>query len=436
MPSVRSLFLPRAAVYDRITRSAIARGVSSTAQTNEATVATSADGHRLTQVAELVTEQAVRVTFEDGASAKFHKLWLRDHCSCVHCRHPDTRQRQVDTASIPLNAEVRRCEVTTAGGALAIDWGAPVRGTTCTTSEFEAEWLRTYAYALEGGAEKPLASPYPQAYRQPCLTTKKLWAGDGFRLPTHTYTASVDNIEPVMRDLYAYGLVRVADTPSSMDDTEKLATKIGFVLRTIYGTMWTTRPTDEAESYNDTASSDLELLHHTDGTYMREPPGLQIFNCVAQAGTGGASRYVDSFYVAETLRTEDPDAYRVLSSTALPYFAVDTDAHLATMEPLIRVDHAGNIVQFRLNDYDRAPLTHLSFAEVGAFYQAHRKLLEIMRRPEMEFRTKLQVGDMMIVDNQRVTHGRDAFSGGDRALIGCYIGRTEYESRLRVLGII
>uniref|UniRef100_M4BSJ9 trimethyllysine dioxygenase n=1 Tax=Hyaloperonospora arabidopsidis (strain Emoy2) TaxID=559515 RepID=M4BSJ9_HYAAE len=435
MHSLRSRLLPHGYIYDRITRPSIARGVS-TVQRNKEMVVVEGD-KRLTKVAELVSEQAVRVTFEDGATAKFHKLWLRDHCCCEHCRHPETRQRQVDTASIPMNLQFHRCEVTNAGGALVIDWDASVRGSNCTASKFNAEWLRTHAYALEGGNAKDSATvPYPKSYRQPRLTTKKLWAGDDFRLPTHAYRACVENIEPVMRDLYAYGLVRVADTPSSMEDTEKLATKIGFVLRTIYGTMWTTRPTEEAETYNDTASSDQELLHHTDGTYMREPPGLQIFNCVAQAGTGGESRYMDSFHVAETLRAEDPNAFRVLSTTMLPYFTVDTDAHLATMEPLIRVDWAGNIVQFRHNDYDRAPLTHLSFAEVGEFYKAHRTLLEIMRRSRMEFCTKLQVGDMMIVDNQRVTHGRYAFNGGDRALIGCYIGQTEYESRLRVLGII
>ncbi|TDH73255.1 hypothetical protein CCR75_000509 [Bremia lactucae] len=106
------------------------------------------------------------------------------------------------------------------------------------------------------------------------------------------------------------------------------------------------------------------------------------------------------------------------------------------MEPLIGLDYAGNITQFRHNDYDRAPLTHLNCDQVFKFYEAHRNLLEIIRRPEMEFCTKLKVGQMMVIDNQRVMHGRNAFHGKDRALVGCYIGRTEYESRLRVLGII
>ncbi|CAH0522105.1 unnamed protein product [Peronospora belbahrii] len=431
---LRSLLRSNSVVSNRIIRPWNARGLASSLEQVDKLLDRN---DRITRVSELANEQAVCVTFDDGATAKFHKVWLRDHCRCEHCMHPETLQRQLNSASIPMDSPLHRLEVTNAGAAVAIKWDAPVLGSPCTSSEFDATWLRNHAYALEGGNAKDLVTaPYSKSYRQPRLTTKQLWAGDDFTLPTHDYKSCMDNIEPLMRDLYVYGLVHVSCTPSSMEATEKFAQKIGFVQRTIYGTMWTTNPTNEAEGYNDTALTNLELLHHTDGTYMRDPPGLQIFNCVAQAGTGGESRYVDSFHVTETLKKEDPEAFRVLSTTALPYFAVDNDAYLATMEPLIRVDYAGNIVQFRHNDYDRAPLTHLSFAEVGEFYKAHRTLLDIMRRPEMEFCTKLQVGNMVVVDNQRVLHGRHAFQGGDRALVGCYIGQTEYESRLRVLGII
>lgn len=428
---LRNLLLSNVTLFSGIVGSTGARGFAS------AQVDKLLDGERILKVSELANDHAVRVTFEDGVSAKFHKLWLRDHCRCKHCMHPETLQRQLDTASIPMDTPFHRLEVANAGAAMTIKWNKPVLGSPCTASEFDAAWLRAHAYALEENSTTDSnTTPYPKSYRQPRLTTKVLWAGNDFKLPTHDYQECMDNIEPLMCDLYVYGLVHVSGTPSSMEATKTFSKKIGFVQRTIYGTMWTTNPTNEAEGYNDTASTNLELLHHTDGTYIREPPGLQIFNCAAQAGDGGESRYVDSFHLAETLKNENPEAFRVLSTTALPFFAVDNDAHLATMEPMIRVDYAGNIVQFRHNDYDRAPLTHLSFAEVGEFYQAHRVLLDIMRRPEMELCIKLQVGDMMVVDNQRVLHGRHAFQGGDRTLIGCYIGQTEYESRLRVLGII
>lgn len=270
---------------------------------------------------------------------------------------------------------------------------------------------------------------------QQTLTTRTLW-DRSLEIPKHDFAATMADLKPMMTDLYKYGLVMVTATPSSMDETERFSRKIGFVLRTIYGEMWTTNPQTAEQEYNDTASTNLELLHHTDGTYMRDPPGLQIFNCIAQAGEGGESRYIDTFNVVEKLRVQNPEAYRFLSTTPVNYHHFDDDAHLATMEPIIRLDHAGNVVQFRHNDYDRAPLTHLSFAEVEQFYRHHRALMQIMRDESLEATLKLRVGEMIVVDNQRVMHGRHAFNGGERSLIGSYIGRNEYDSRLRVLGII
>ncbi|TMW57978.1 hypothetical protein Poli38472_013452 [Pythium oligandrum] len=380
----------------------------------------------ITRVHELRDQRAIEVTWDDEYSAKFHKKWLRDHCTCPICLHPETLQRQVDTASIPADPVITT--LASDKGSVSIAWQGKVRGTTCQASQFDAEWLRMHAYS-----DGP--HTYPRNHRQQTLNGMALW-DRSLQLPSHPFNDAIDDIKPVMEDLYKYGLVMVHATPSSMDETEKFSRKIGFVLETIYGTMWTTNPQTEEQEYNDTASTNIELLHHTDGTYMRDPPGLQIFNCIAQAGEGGDSRYVDAFHVAERLRRQNPAAFEFFTKTPLHYHHYDRDAHLATMEPIIQLDHAGNIVQFRHNDYDRAPLTHLSFEETELFYKYHGELLSLLRDPSMEFRVKLQVGQMIIVDNQRVMHARDAFSGGERALIGCYIGRTEYESRLRVLNII
>lgn len=84
-----------------------------------------ANAARVTRVDELPSEQAVRVTFEDGASAKFHKLWLRDHCRCPQCLHPDTKQRQLDTASIPFDTPFQSIGVNDKG-AVAISWTSDV----------------------------------------------------------------------------------------------------------------------------------------------------------------------------------------------------------------------------------------------------------------------------------------------------------------------
>ncbi|GAB9463561.1 Trimethyllysine dioxygenase [Globisporangium polare] len=379
------------------------------------------------RVQELAGESAVAVTWQDGFSAKFHKLWLRDHCTCSECLHPETKQRQIDTASIALDPALHKLEVSD-DGAVTIAWDDSVKGTTCRASSFDSQWLRDHAYSSGLG-------PYPHNHHQQTLATRALW-DHSLSIPKHDFQATMADLKPAMADLYKYGLVMITGTPSSMDETERFSRKIGFVLRTIYGEMWTTNPQSEDQEYNDTASTNMELLHHTDGTYMRDPPGLQIFNCVAQAGEGGESRYIDAFHVVEKLRKQDPEAYRFLTTTPVNYHHFDNDAHLAAMEPIIQVDHADNVVQFRHNDYDRAPLTHLPFELVEKFYKHHRTLMKILRDESMEATLKLRVGEMIVVDNQRVMHGRHAFDGGERSLIGSYIGRNEYDSRLRVLGII
>ncbi len=42
---------------------------------------------------------------------------------------------------------------------------------------------------------------------------------------------------------------------------------------------------------------------------------------------------------------------------------------------------------------------------------------------------------MVVFDNRRVLHGREAFdpASGYRRLLGCYVDRGEWDSRIRVL---
>lgn len=83
---------------------------------------------RVTKVEELAEQSAVRVTWDDEKTAKFHKKWLRDHCACPACQHPDTRQRQIDTASIPADPQLTSLAVSNEKGGIAIQWhGSVVR---------------------------------------------------------------------------------------------------------------------------------------------------------------------------------------------------------------------------------------------------------------------------------------------------------------------
>ena len=68
------------------------------------------------------------------------------------------------------------------------------------------------------------------------------------------------------------------------------------------------------------------------------------------------------------------------------------------------------------------------------YYDAYRTFSLMLESSGFQMRFKLDPGDLYIVDNTRVMHGRTEFSGeGNRHLQGCYADRDSLYSRLRVL---
>jgi len=94
----------------------------------------------------------------------------------------------------------------------------------------------------------------------------------------------------------------------------------------------------------------------------------------------------------------------------------------------------------RINLYDRAPLRAVggvSAEDQRRFYSALRAFAELAARaPEAVARVALKPGQVLLVDNWRVLHGRTAFEGGQRHVCGCYVARTELASAARVLGLL
>ena len=79
-----------------------------------------------------------------------------------------------------------------------------------------------------------------------------------------------------------------------------------------------------------------------------------------------------------------------------------------------------------------API-RLDFDDVVPFYKALFKFRTMLESEESQFRFRLQRGDLLLLDNERVLHGRIGRSVGVRHLQGCYADRDGLLSTLRVL---
>jgi len=69
------------------------------------------------------------------------------------------------------------------------------------------------------------------------------------------------------------------------------------------------------------------------------------------------------------------------------------------------------------------------------YYRAFRTFMAATRDPAETIAFKLKAGEMVVFDNRRVLHGREAFNPatGHRLPRGFYIDRGEIDSRIRVL---
>jgi len=231
--------------------------------------------------------------------------------------------------------------------------------------------------------------------------------------------------------------------------------------RTLYGSVWSTSSRHQVEgtSIADSAYGTDGLPLHTDFTYVRDPPGLQVFTMRAPALVGGESVFADGLAIAEELRVVNPAAFHTLSTVPRTYQSLDhaTGWSLHGSGPIIQLrdDDRWTIQGIRHNDLDRLPdlppppgavvprttQNTTTTADDDDFYrtldEAHKAWDELLGQDKFRLVMKLKPGDTMVVANQRCLHGRYSFrstTDSARTVMGCYVSQDELSSRFRMAG--
>jgi len=355
-------------------------------------------------------DNSLVVIWTDGVTTHYPWLWLRDHAHDPDTLHPTTQQRQLFTARVPRALRGLSTEVL--DEALHITWDMLE-----PTSVLPVSFLERYRY--------------PRVARVAVEVPVTLWKGASLTSPTiaHELVMNTDGgLRQWLTTTLQYGFCLVSGTPPTAAATEALARRVGYLRETIFGGFWQFTA-DLAKA--DTAYTTLELRGHTDATYSNDAPGFQVLHCLQFNGDGGESTIVDAFAVARRMESEHPDEFETLSTVMVPGQYIGDGAHLMATRPVFRHDHTGRLVQVSFNNYDRAPFL-LAEADMIAFYDALRVFEELANDPAMQWRHVLQPGEVLLLDNWRVLHGRAAYTG-DRQMCGAYLNREDVDSRLRTL---
>ena len=352
----------------------------------------------------------VMLTWNDQLASRFEATWLRHNCTCVSCMDPNSGQRLIDITDLPETVRVADASIDDLGNQLSLAF-APDDHRSC----YDSAWL----YAFARGAAAPL----------------ELWGAElSGGLPEAEYETVLGDRRALARWLAyvrSHGFALLRQVPVVDGEIARVAELFGFIRETNYGRLFDviTQPNPSNLAY-----SGEPLGVHTDNPYRDPVPGLQLLHCLKASQDGGRTVLVDGFRAGARLRDESPDDFSLLSTWPVPFEFCDSDVSLKAYGRIIDTDGLGRIVGIRYNTRSVAAFD-LPPELMPVFYDAYRRFAQALRQPDLELEFALEPGDLLIVDNRRVLHGRRGVADGKRHLQGCYADRDALDSFVRMAGI-
>jgi len=347
-----------------------------------------------------------------GGETYFNYHWLRD--ACPSAIDPQTRERVFDITALDAPPAARQARLTEQ--ALEIEWANEDHVTRLPLDRLEA-------FAQNG--QRP----------DPADLARRLWYAGHDSAFLRITQAEVEGTDAgrarLARALIEEGVALVTGMENSDESLPRLVRQLGPVTPTAEGEYFEVRleiaPTNLAFT-----AGPLEM--HTDLPGEEMAPGVQFLHCRANTVEGGRSLFLDGAAVAETLREEDPEAFRLLATHSIPFFYRHDGWDYRARQRVIELDAHGRVSGVTISQHLQDDMD-LPQDILDAYYPAFCKLIRMMQDDRFLCRFRLKAGECIVFDNHRIVHGREGFSAesGERHLRGCYTDRGATWSTYRVL---
>ncbi len=345
----------------------------------------------------------------DGVDRTFHALWLLDRSLDPADADPTNRQRLFDPADVPSDLTIEAA-FDDSSGAIGVAFNDG------TTRTFTLSQLRQWT------GDDLDAPPTPRAWAHLDALPSISW---------HEVCRGGDALCDVIGAFHELGCFVITGSPTAPGSLLDIAGRFGRVSPTSFGTLFDVRSVPDPE---DLAYTSVGLSAHLDQPYRRPTPGLQFLHTLVNEAPGGESTVVDGLAAIEALRRHDPSWFATLCDLPIEFrYDIGTDVVVATA-PVIELHPDGTLRQFRFSPrLDFAPYAEPTVLD--AYYAARRWIAEWLNDPAHQIEFKMAPGDVLVVDNHRVLHGRRPFdaAGGHRHLQGCYIDHDGPATMWRLL---
>ncbi|KAL5463316.1 hypothetical protein EMCRGX_G032208 [Ephydatia muelleri] len=354
------------------------------------------------------------VTWPDGAQNTYSAVWLRHNCECSACKQPHSGQKVVDAGEVTQNLHISSDGAS--DGLVKLKWRY-VNGLQ-HSGFISTQQLRESVYTEP--QDPPVATALPH------ITHGEL------------YTESRHGLWSFLKYLNDYGMCLVTGVPAREQEVKKFTESIfEHVQTTIYGQVFDVVSTPIPINI---AYTPVKLDLHMDLAYYESPPGLQLLHCLKfdDCVTGGESVLLDSLPVLEELKRKYPTYFDTLVSIPATFQKIHYErqnpTHMVYRRPHITVNRHRKVIGFFWAPVFEGPLV-ASKEDVDQYYKAYSCLSELFQNSTLKIQHRLTVGELLVFNNRRVLHGRNAFTlnGGIRHLQGAYVNIDEFKSTFEFL---
>ena len=334
-------------------------------------------------------------------------MWLRDNIPSG--RHRNEGQRTFDITELP-SVEIR--DVRLANDQVTIAFGD-------IEDTFLGDWLRHFDFGLADAGVTPTPTLWDASFQ------------DGISFAEYKILHEDRGaLLPWLEHVRDWGFALLTGTPAQPGTVEEVVGLFGHVRETNYGRVFDVVVEPDPANLANTAG---RIGMHTDNPYREPVPGLQLLHCIVNDSEGGESQLCDGFRVAEQLSHDHPDAFRLLTTHPVCFRYLDEgQADIQSYRPLIELDSLGRVMAIRYNSRS-ASAFDMPADVIADFYDAYRLLGQSLNHPAARIEFRLEPGQLMIFDNQRILHGRSSYQQGHRHLQGCYADKDALHSAIRVL---
>ena len=330
---------------------------------------------------------------------RFHYIWLRDNCLSETSRHSTSFEKLYDFSEEKEYPKPKSVELT--DKELRIDWDEdpPHR------SIFPIEWLMAFAY----DENSPECYNYRHKEAQSRYPEEILWN----RTLLESYLSKPENssigVDRGWKDLlFRFGFSLIHDlTPQQHQD---FMASIGPMLYTEAGAFY---DLESKPGANDLGYTSHELTLHTDFVHINYSHLLTSFYMVENESKGGESTLVDGFRVAQYFREQYPHYFQLLAQTPIQFrqFYTDLQYFYNKSIPVIQLNTDGELVSINFAHFHGCNW-NIPFDLMEEFYQAYATFFKYLKNPDYQYCFRLEKGDCLLMNNNRILHGRKSFDIG------------------------